>query len=68
MWHRPGSVEHRGLHQTTDSVDNEDPGFQTGTYALAMVEAVLCFWSGLTRDEREDASEDIQDSRSAESH
>ena len=36
-------------------------GFQieTDDYAVAMEEAVLCFWSGLTRDEREDASETL---------
>ncbi len=32
---------------------------ETDDYAVAMEEAVLCFWSGLTRDEREDASETL---------
>jgi hypothetical protein len=33
---------------------------ETDDYAVAMETAVLCFWSALTRDEREEASETIQ--------
>ncbi len=29
---------------------------ETDDYAIAIEEALLCFWSGLTGDEREDAS------------
>jgi hypothetical protein len=32
---------------------------ETDDYAVAMKEAVLCFWSGLSDDERRDASETL---------